>query len=102
VLKDISDRLEVEQRYRELFDNIQEGLFFSAPDGRFIEVNDALVRMLGYGGREELLQADVRSQIYFSEERYQDLARQMLDHGVVRNHEEALPPRPSHIRPSER
>ena len=59
VLKDISDRLEVEQRYRELFDNIQEGLFFSTPDGRFIEVNDALVRMLGYGSRDELLQADV-------------------------------------------
>ena len=64
VLKDISDRLEAEQRYRELFDNIQEGLFFSTPDGRFIEVNDALVRMLGYGSREELLQADVRTHIY--------------------------------------
>ena len=66
VLKDISDRREVEQRYRELFDNIQEGLFFSTPDGRFIEVNDALVRMLGYGSREELLQVDVRTQVYFS------------------------------------
>ena len=33
VLKDISDRLEVEQRYRELFDNIQEGLSFSDADG---------------------------------------------------------------------
>ncbi len=90
VLKDISDRLEVEQRYRELFDNIQEGLFFSTPDGRFIEVNDALVRMLGYVGREELLQAEVHSQVYLSAERYQDLARQMLEHGVIRNHEEAL------------
>jgi PAS domain S-box-containing protein len=90
VLKDISDRREVEQRYRELFDNIQEGLFFSTPDGRFIEVNDALVRMLGYGNRDELLQADVRTQVYFSAERHQDLARQMQEHGVVRNHEEAL------------
>ena len=43
VLKDITDRREVERRYRELFDNIQEGLFFSTPDGRFVEVNDALV-----------------------------------------------------------
>ncbi len=90
VLKDISDRLEVEQRYRELFDNIQEGLFFSTPDGRFIEVNDALVRMLGYGSREELLQADVRTQVYFSTERHQELAREMQEHGVVRNHEETL------------
>jgi PAS domain S-box-containing protein len=90
VLKDISDRREVEQRYRELFDNIQEGLFFSTPDGRFIEVNDALVRMLGYSTREQLLQADVRTQVYFSADRQQDLARQMQSHGVVRNHEETL------------
>jgi PAS domain S-box-containing protein len=90
VLKDISDRREVEQRYRELFDNIQEGLFFSTPDGRFIEVNDALVRMLGYGSREDLLQADIRSQVYFSAERHEELARQMQEHGVVRNHEETL------------
>ncbi len=90
VLKDISDRLEVEQRYRELFDNIQEGLFFSTPDGRFIEVNDALVRMLGYGSREELLQVDVRTQVYFSSEGHQELAREMEEHGVVRNHEETL------------
>jgi two-component system, NtrC family, sensor kinase len=90
VLKDISDRREVEQRYRELFDNIQEGLFFSTPDGRFIEVNDALVRMLGYRSREELLQADVPTQVYFSAERHQELARQMQEHGVVRNREETL------------
>src|SRR5207344_299584 len=62
VLKDITDRREAEQRYRELFDNIQEGIFFSTPQGRFIEVNDALVRMLGYRNREHLLQADVRTQ----------------------------------------
>jgi PAS domain S-box-containing protein len=90
VLKDISDRREVEQRYRELFDNIQEGLFFSTPDGRFVEVNDALVRMLGYLSREDLLQADVRTQVYFSIERHEELARQMQEHGVIRNHEEAL------------
>jgi len=90
VLKDISDRREVEQRYRELFDNIQEGLFFSTPDGRFVEVNDALVRMLGYGSREDLLQADVRAQVYLSAERHHELARLMQEHSVVRNHEEAL------------
>jgi PAS domain S-box-containing protein len=37
VLKDISDRREAERRYRELFDNIQEGLFFSTPEGRFVD-----------------------------------------------------------------
>ena len=66
VFKDITDRREAERRYRELFDNIQEGLFFSTPVGRFIEVNDAMVRMLGYYTREELLQIDIPTELYFS------------------------------------
>ncbi|MGA9039138.1 MAG: PAS domain S-box protein [Terriglobales bacterium] len=90
VLKDITDRREAERRYRELFDNVQEGFFFSAPDGRFIEVNDALVRILGYNSREELLQVDVRTQLYFSAERRQELIAEIEQHGALRNHEEAL------------
>jgi PAS domain S-box-containing protein len=90
VLKDITDRREAERRYRELFDNIQEGVFFSTPDGRFIEVNDALVRMLGYRNREHLLQADVRSQVCFSTQQYEELAGQMQQYGAVRNHEQTL------------
>jgi PAS domain S-box-containing protein len=90
VLKDITDRREAERRYRELFDNIQEGVFFSTPDGRFIEVNDALVRMLGYRSREDLLQADVRTQVCFSAEQYEELAGQMQQYGAVRNHEQTL------------
>jgi two-component system NtrC family sensor kinase len=90
VLKDITDRREAERRYRELFGNIQEGLFFSNPDGGFVEVNDALVRMLGYSTREELLQVDIGTQVYGSAERYQEFAAPMQAQGVVRNHEEAL------------
>jgi two-component system NtrC family sensor kinase len=90
VLKDITDRREAERRYRELFDNIQEGVFFATPDGRFIEVNDALVRMLGYCNREHLLQADVRTEVCFSSEQYEDLAGQMQRYGAVRNHEQTL------------
>jgi PAS domain S-box-containing protein len=90
VLKDITDRREAERRYRELFDNVQEGLFFSTPDGRFIEVNDALVRMLGYHSREELLQVDVRRQLYSSAERTEEIAAEIEKHGALKNHEEAL------------
>ncbi len=90
VLKDITDRREAERRYRELFDNIQEGLFFAVPDGHFIEVNDALVRMLGYADREELLKIDIPTQLYTSPERLRHLNQVMQQHGVLRNHEEVL------------
>jgi len=87
VLKDISDRREAERRYRELFDNIQEGLFFSTPDGRFVEVNDAMVRMLGYSSREELLQIDIPTQLYFSREQRERHSDVMKENGHLRNFE---------------
>jgi len=90
VLKDITDRREAERRYRELFDNVQEGIFFSSPEGRFIEVNDALVRMLGYASREELLQVDIPGQIYLSPETRRRYQQAVEKSGVLRNHEEVL------------
>jgi len=90
VLKDVTDWQDAERRYRELFDNIQEGIFFAVPDGRFIEVNDALLRMLGYRTREDLLQADIRTQVFSSAEQYDEFAGLMRQHGAVANHEQAL------------
>ena len=90
VLKDISDRREAERRYRELFDNIQEGLFFSTPGGRFVEVNDAMVRMLGYASREELLQIDIPTQLYFSPGQRDRHSEAMKENGSLRNFEATL------------
>jgi len=90
VLKDITDRREAERRYRELFDNIQEGIYVSTPQGRFVEVNDALVRILGYSSRDEVLQLDIPSQIYFSPQRRKELAERLKSGGEIRNHEEVL------------
>lgn len=90
VLKDITDRREAERRYRELFDNIQEGLFFSTPDGRFLEVNDAMVRMLGYSDREELLQTNISNHLYLAPERRRRFLDAIAERGVLRNYEEPL------------
>ena len=90
VLKDITDRREAERRYRELFDSIQEGLFFATPDGRFLDVNDAMVRMLGYGSREELLRAEVGSHLYPAPAAREKFLAKLAEQGVLRNYEETL------------
>jgi PAS domain S-box-containing protein len=90
VLKDMTDRREAERRYRELFDSIQEGLFFATPDGRFLDVNDAMVRMLGYGSRDELLRADVGPHLYPVLAARERFSRALSERGVLRNYEETL------------
>jgi two-component system NtrC family sensor kinase len=90
VLKDITDRREAERRYRELFDSIQEGLFFATPDGRFLDVNDAMVRMLGYDARDELLRADVGPHLYPAAAARERFLQALAERGVLRNYEETL------------
>src|SRR5580704_3726724 len=90
VLKDMTDRREAERRYRELFDSIQEGLFFATPDGRFLDVNDAMVRMLGYGSREEMLRSDVSPHLYPAPAARERFLQALAERGVLRNYEETL------------
>jgi PAS domain S-box-containing protein len=90
VLKDITDRRELERRYRELFDNIQEGLFFCTPDGQFIEINNALVRMLGYASREEVLAVNLFEDLCLRPDLRRSCIKAADDGGVLRNHEEVL------------
>ena len=68
---DISDRKRAEQalrqseeKYRELFENATYGIFRSRSDGALLDVNPALVAMLGYSSKEELLTRNLSRDIY--------------------------------------
>jgi two-component system cell cycle sensor histidine kinase/response regulator CckA len=56
-----------ERRYRELFALAPIGIYRSTREGRFVSVNTALARMLGYASPEDVLALDMRSDIYFDE-----------------------------------
>jgi diguanylate cyclase (GGDEF)-like protein/PAS domain S-box-containing protein len=58
---------ESEEKFRSIFENSLDGIYKSTLEGKYIEVNNALVKMLGYSSKEELLSKDIRKDIYFSE-----------------------------------
>ncbi|HEY7617776.1 MAG TPA: PAS domain S-box protein, partial [Terriglobales bacterium] len=53
--RDVTQQNETERRFTELFETLQEGVYFSTPEGKLLDANAALIRMLGYSGKEELL-----------------------------------------------
>lgn len=57
--RDVSAQREAESRFSDLFETLHEGVYFSAPDGSLLDVNPAMVRMLGYESKEELLKEPV-------------------------------------------
>jgi PAS domain S-box-containing protein len=53
--RDITALRKNEARFTELFETLQEGIYITTPDGSILDANPALVRMLGYDSKEELL-----------------------------------------------
>lgn len=69
-IRDVTERMRAEAEYRDIFNNVHEGLCRSTPDGRILRANPALVRMFGYGSEEQLLEevTDTGSQCYVNPE----------------------------------
>src|SRR5580693_7280422 len=53
--RDVTGQHEKELRFTELFETLQEGAYFSTPEGRLLDANPALVSVLGYETKEALL-----------------------------------------------
>ena len=85
-LKDISERKRAEEKYRTLVSNVQEGVFISNAQGRFMDFNDALMRILGFEDRNELLNADIPSFFVNPGDR-ERLKKLLQDHGSVADFE---------------
>jgi len=74
ILRDITDKINAEkalrqseEKFRSIFDNSLDGIYQSTLDGKYIDVNPSLVKMLGYESREELISKNIKKDIYYSE-----------------------------------
>jgi len=87
VVRDITERRSAEEKYRLLFEQAQEGVYVATPDGKLLDCNDALLHMLGYGRREELLVLNLNSEICVDGRQREAFHKEMEAHNYVRNFE---------------
>lgn len=62
--RDITAQRENETRFTDLFETLQEGVYFCDSEGKLLDVNPAMVHMLGYSHREELVGTTIGN-LYF-------------------------------------
>ncbi|HYI10478.1 MAG TPA: EAL domain-containing protein [Thermoanaerobaculia bacterium] len=78
-----------EQRHRLLFERNLAGVYHNTLDGRMLDCNDALPRMLGYDSKEEFLGHNARDH-YFDPAEREPLLKTILENGGMRGIELCL------------
>jgi PAS domain S-box-containing protein len=89
-IADLKQRIQQQEQKEslchQLIERMPDGLYRSTRDGRFVEVNQAMVDMLGYATREELMAIDIKNDLYFHPEERESvlLLDQMKELGIYR------------------
>ncbi|MCX6154843.1 MAG: PAS domain S-box protein [Candidatus Kapabacteria bacterium] len=103
--QDITDRLRAEEllrqseeKFRNIYENSQEGIFQTRADGSYISVNTALAKMYGYDSSEELMdnRANIAFDSYFNPEDRNQFLKIMEEKGLIRGFEYQVKHRDGH------
>jgi two-component system NtrC family sensor kinase len=91
-IRDITERKkfekelkESEEKFRNLFERVQHGLFISTREGRFLDCNQAMLEMAGYENKEEFLKIDIAKDLYVNQEDRRKFQKLIEQHSFVKD-----------------
>jgi PAS domain S-box-containing protein len=87
--RDITSERENETQFTDLFETLREGVYLASADDRITQVNPALAQMLGFAGKEELLDSELSSLYQNAADRAGERAK-LDDLGFLRAREVTL------------
>jgi PAS domain S-box-containing protein len=80
---------EAEEKYRRIFEKSKDMVFITSVDGKFIDVNQAGVEMLGYENKEELFKITVKD-TYLNPQDRQKFIYEIANRGFAKDFETKL------------
>ncbi len=94
--RDITERKQAEEalkrseeKYRDIFETILEGIYRSTPEGRFVIINPAFAAICGYASPEEMMEkvTDIPNQLYANPEDRLRFQKRIAAEGKVQGFE---------------
>jgi diguanylate cyclase (GGDEF)-like protein/PAS domain S-box-containing protein len=76
-----------EDRYKALVEQLPVGVYRTTPEGRIVEANAVLARMLGFDGPQELLSHNVRDFYVRGEDRQDHIAKLQAELTAIQDYE---------------
>src|SRR5467141_3544772 len=76
--RDVTALRKNEARFTERFESLQEGIYIVTPEGSILDANPALVRMLGYDSKDDLLKREVAE--IFVDQAERKVLKEQIEH----------------------
>ncbi|MGC8560214.1 MAG: ATP-binding protein [Phycisphaerae bacterium] len=94
--RELHDRNEkiaaAEKKYRQIFENVSEGIFQIDPGGKILSANPAMAAIFGYPDAETLRASitDIGAQFFILPGRWEEIVREVERHGSITNWESQM------------
>jgi len=59
-----------EEHYHSLFNRVNDGVYRSSIEGKLLDINPAMLKMFGYLNKQEMLDLDIKKDLYFNPEEH--------------------------------
>ena len=66
-----------EAHFHSLFDRVKDGVYRSTHEGKFVDLNPAMVSMFGFSDKEEMMNVDIKRDLYFLPEERDNFASEI-------------------------
>lgn len=76
-----------EAKYRHIFENVAEGIFLCTQDGKYVNVNPALVSIYGYDSSEQLIAEINKQQLFVNSHDWQKLTTELAKNTAIADFE---------------
>jgi PAS domain S-box-containing protein len=83
----ITHSIRMEERYSKLYSESEDVVFISTPEGRFVDMNPAGVKMFGYASVKEMLDLDIEKTFYVDPKEREKYKKVMQTKGRIKDYE---------------
>jgi two-component system cell cycle sensor histidine kinase/response regulator CckA len=80
----------LEQKFKNLFSRIEDVVFTSTPEGKFLEINSAGAKLFGYASVEEILKINIEQDLYLKPDGRKEFQKAINIRGHLKNFELVL------------
>jgi len=74
------------KKYRELFEGSFDGIYYADLDGKFIDINDTCVKILGYKSKEEAIKLGSVRAHYVDLKNREEIIKELFKNGYINNY----------------